>query len=128
MGFTLLAYGLHTLSAFFLNTSRNHRPGLLPLVRSLHVATGIVLVGLVLLLLAIGIVGTLGHYGSLGHSSHVWAGSSVVILVLLSGLSSTQINRTFWGRPLHLTLNGILLVALIWVSWTGWQVVQKYLS
>lgn len=128
MGFALLAYGLQALSALFLNTSRQQRPGLVPVVRSLHIATGIVLILLVLLLLAIGIVGTLGHYGSLGHSTHVWAGGSVVILVLLSGLSATQISRTFWARPLHVTLNGILFVTLAWVSWTGWQVVQKYLS
>ncbi len=127
MGFTLLAYGLQALTAILLRTSRDRLPLWHGWMRSLHIATGVILVGLVLLLLAIGIVGTLGHYGSLGHSGHLWAGSTVVGLVLASAWSASQIQRTFWARPLHVTLNGILLLALTWVSWTGWSVVQKYL-
>ena len=97
-------------------------------VRSLHHTIGITMVSLVLLLLAIGIIGTIGHFGSLGHSSHLMAGLIVVILVLLSALSATQINtRRSWARPLHIGVNMILFGGFIWVSLTGWIVVQKYL-
>ena len=127
MGLTLLAYALQAMTAIFLNHSRRYRPELRPWLRSLHISIGLALIGLVLLLLAIGLAGTLGHYGSLGHSSHLWAGLTIVGLVFLSGLSASQICETSWGRPLHVSINGILLGALAWVSWTGWQVVQKYL-
>lgn len=127
MGFTVFTYGLQVVTALSLRLVRGQRPRWVPWVRSLHIALGLVLIALVLLLVTVGIIGTLGHYGSLGHSSHLVAGLGVVTLVLLSGLSATQIHRTSWGRPLHLGLNGILLIALAWVSWTGWQVVQKYL-
>ena len=93
-----------------------------------HYIIGWVMVGLVLLLLAIGIVGTLGHYGTLGHSGHLIAGLSVVALVLLSAGSSTQISsRQPWARAVHVGTNIVLFVGLTWVSFTGWQVVQKYL-
>lgn len=97
-------------------------------VRSLHYGMGWILVVLVLLLLGIGIIGTLGHYGSLGHSPHLVAGLMVVALVLLSAWTATQISpERSWAKPLHLTLNALLFIALSWVSWTGWTVVQKYL-
>ncbi|WP_138497759.1 DUF4079 domain-containing protein [Nostoc sp. PA-18-2419] len=97
-------------------------------VRSLHNLMGISMVILVLLLLAIGIVGTLGHFGSLGHSSHLVSGLIVVALVLLSAFSAGQISSTKpWARPLHIGVNIILFVGFIWVSLTGWTVVQKYL-
>lgn len=83
---------------------------------------------LVLLLLAIGIVGTLGHFGSLGHSQHLVAGLAVVGLVLISAGSATQISaRRTWARLLHVGTNIILFVGLVWVSVSGWSVVQKYL-
>jgi hypothetical protein len=85
------------------------------------------LVLLVLLLLAIGIVGTLGHFGSLGHSSHLPAGLFVVGLVLLSAISAIFINSQPWMRSLHIGTNIILFLGLVWVSLTGWDVVQKYL-
>ena len=83
----------------------------------------------VLLLLGIGIVGTLGHFGSLGHSPHLPVGLSVVALTLASAWSATQINHPQrpWARSLHITINVLLAIALIFVSWTGWTVVQKYL-
>ncbi|MBH8562472.1 DUF4079 domain-containing protein, partial [Nostoc sp. CENA67] len=75
-----------------------------------------------------GIIGTLGHFGSLGHSSHLVAGLTVVVLVLLSAFSATQISpRRTWARPLHISVNIILFVGFAWVSLTGWSVVQKYL-
>lgn len=83
---------------------------------------------LVLLLLFIGLIGTVGHYGSLGHSSHLIAGLLVVFLMLLSGWSSLQISpKRPWARNLHLGTNIILLGGFIFVSITGWDVVQKYL-
>lgn len=98
-------------------------------VRRLHYSLGILLVLTVLLLLSIGIVGTLGHFGSLGHSPHLPAGLTVVALTLASAWSATQINHPQkpWARSLHLTINGLLMVALALVSWSGWVVVQKYL-
>ncbi len=98
-------------------------------LRRLHFALGVGLVLTVLLLLSIGIVGTLGHFGSLGHSAHLPAGLTVVALTMASAWSATQINHPQkpWARSLHLTLNGLLMVALGLVSWSGWLVVQKYL-
>lgn len=95
--------------------------------RTLHYSMGITLVLLVLLLLSIGIVGTLGHYGTLGHSVHLTAGLTVVVLVLLSAWSASQIGASPWARRLHLSTNALLFVAMAAVSWTGWSVVQKYL-
>lgn len=86
------------------------------------------MVALVLLLLAVGIVGTLGHFGTLGHSSHLVAGLTVVGLVLLSAGSATQISaKRPWVRSLHIYTNITLFMGLLWVSVTGWSVVQKYL-
>lgn len=86
------------------------------------------MVALVLLLLTIGIVGTLGHYGSLNHSIHLPSGLAVVGLVLLSAGSATLISPQFpWARPLHIGTNIILFVGFALVSLTGWSVVQKYL-
>lgn len=101
------------------------RPGWL---RPLHYALGGVLVLLVLLLLGIGIVGTLGEYGGLGHSVHLPAGLTVVALTLSSAWCATRISpQRPWARQAHLTLNGVLLFAFIAVTATGWSVVQKYL-
>ncbi len=135
MGLSLLAYLMLALTGFWMFRVRTSQffphfsllPGGLG-VRSLHYLMGISMVSLVLLLLAIGIVGTLGHFGSLGHSSHLLAGLTVVVLVLVSALSATQISSTRpWLRTLHISVNAILLMALAWVSFTGWTVVQKYL-
>lgn len=83
---------------------------------------------LVLVLLGIGIIGTLGYYGSLGHSTHLPAGLSVVSLVLLSAWSATRISpKRPWARSLHLGTNLVLLIGFALVSLTGWGVVQKYL-
>lgn len=94
----------------------------------LHFGLGLLLITLVLILLAIGIVGTLGHFGSLGHSWHLPAGLTVVALTLASGWSAWQIRQGKpWGRSLHLRLNLALLVGFLVVTATGWTVVQKYL-
>ncbi|MBA3920829.1 MAG: DUF4079 domain-containing protein [Nostocaceae cyanobacterium] len=128
MGFSLLAYALLAITGTLMwkaRTSRQPRPGWW---RSLHYTIGIILVSLVLLLLAVGIVGTLGHFGSLGHSPHLFAGLTVVVLVLISAGSASQISGTqLWAKPLHVRTNIALLVSLVWVLFTGWNVVQKYL-
>lgn len=128
MGLSLAAYlalGVTGLWMFYTRQLRRQRPIWL---RSLHHTIGNIMVGLVLLLLAIGIVGTLGHYGSLGHSAHLPAGLAVVGLVLLSAGSAVQISpENPWARALHVTTNMVLLVGFILVSLTGWIVVQKYL-
>lgn len=128
MGLSVLAYGLLFLSggaAWYARTAKIRRPSWL---RTFHYTSGIVMVLLVLLLLIIGLIGTIGYYGSLGHSPHLVAGLLVVALTLLSAMSATQINgRNKWARNLHLTVNILLGGGLIFVSLTGWQVVQKYL-
>lgn len=86
------------------------------------------MVGLVLLLLSIGIIGTLGEYGNLGHSVHLPAGIIVVSLTLASAWSATRISPARpWARKLHLSLNGVLFLSFVTVTATGWSVVQKYL-
>ncbi len=136
MGLALLAYLMLAISGFWLFRARTSQPlPSIPLftrgnqgMRSLHFTIGISMVSLVLLLLAIGIVGTLGHFGSLAQSSHLVAGLVVVLLVLLSAFSATQISaRKPWMRYLHVGVNIVLFVGFAWVSWTGWSVVQKYL-
>jgi len=128
MGLSLLAYLLMTITGttlLYLRRSQHPRPSWL---RPAHYITGWVMVSLVLLLLGIGIVGTLGHFGTLGHSSHLVAGLSVVFLVLLSAWSSTQISpKQPWARTTHVVTNIVLFVGFIWVGLTGWDVVQKYL-
>jgi hypothetical protein len=125
MGFTVLAYLILAVSGGWLRRSPTRRPGW---VRSLHLTTGIAMLSLILLLLGIGIVGTLGHFGSLGHSSHLAAGLGVVSLAFASAWSAMQIQRRqVWARSLHLAINLVLGSGLVWASLTGWTVVQKYL-
>ena len=110
---------------FYGRVARVGRPAWL---RNAHYVGGIIIVFLVLLLLAIGIVGTIGYYGNLGHSPHLWSGLLVVGLICLSAWSANQINnRNAWARSLHVCTNAILLIGLAYVSWTGWEVVQKYI-
>ena len=128
MGFSLLAYVLLAMTGVWMSLVRSNGQPDSPWLRSLHNIIGLILGGLVLLLLAIGLVGTLGHYGSLGHSTHLPAGLVVVALVAISIWSSTQINpERNWARSLHIGTNLVLFLGFIWVSVTGWDVVQKYL-
>lgn len=128
MGLSLLAYCVLGVTGFAVLSRRQSHGQRLHWLRSLHLIVGWVMVGLVLLLLAIGIVGTLGHFGSLGHSGHLIAGLSVVFLVLLSAGSATLISpERAWVRAVHVGTNIAVFVGFIWVSLTGWQVVQKYL-
>lgn len=128
MGLSLFAYLLLAITGsliFSFRQSQTPKPQWLPIS---HYIIGWIMVGLVLLLLGIGIVGTIGHYGKLGHSGHFIAGWSVVVLVLVSAGSATQIRaHRHWVRAVHVGTNIALLLGLAWVSFTGWQVVQKFL-
>ncbi|MEP0872355.1 DUF4079 domain-containing protein [Trichocoleus desertorum AS-A10] len=128
MGFSLLAYVLLAMTGVWMFQVRSNGQPYPNWLRSLHYVIGGILAFLVLFLLAIGLVGTVGHYGSLGHSTHLPAGLIVVALVAISFWSATQINpERGWARPLHISTNLILFLGFIWVSVTGWDVVQKYL-
>ncbi len=128
MGFTLVSYSLLFLSGGKILSSRLNLSRSWNWVKLFHLVMGVSLIFLVLLLLGIGLVGTVGHYGDLGHSSHLWAGLAVVFLVIVSGWSATNIFiGNAWARKVHLIVNVLLMGGLIFVSWTGWSVVQKYL-
>jgi hypothetical protein len=128
MGLTLTGYGLLAVTGGVLHFTRSKPIERSAWLRPLHIALGTILVILVLVLLSIGIVGTLGEYGSLGHSLHLLFGLTVVALVLTSAWSASRIaSERPWARRLHLTLNGVLGLALVAVGLSGWQVVQKYL-
>lgn len=127
MGFSVLAYLLLAATGVWMFGTRTKSIAQPNWLKFLHYILGASLVGLVLLLLAIGIVGTLGHFGSLGHSSHYVAGLVVVALILLSGASATLIHVKSWAWSVHIGTNITLFAGLVWVSLTGWSVVQKYL-
>jgi hypothetical protein len=128
MGFTVTGYLLLAVTGLGHVYWRKHLGYSGGWLRSLHFCLGLALVLLVLLLLGIGIVGTLGEYGRLGHSIHLPLGLAVVALVLTSAWSASQISvERPWARSLHLALNGALGLMLAGVGWSGWQVVQKYL-
>lgn len=128
MGLSIAAYLLLALTGIWMFYTRQWRTRRPSWLRSLHYTIGSIMVALVLLLLTIGIVGTLGHYGTLNHSSHLPVGLAVVGLVLLSAGSAIQISpQNPWARPLHIGTNLALSVGFILVSFTGWIVVQKYL-
>ncbi|WP_287129898.1 DUF4079 domain-containing protein [Candidatus Cyanaurora vandensis] len=127
MGLLLIVYAAQIVSGYTLRYLRQQGRGT-KLVRSWHWVLGWSLVGLTLLLSGIGIVGTLGHFGSLGQSVHLGSGLGVLGLVLCSAWSATQIHpRRPWARALHLGTNGVLFLGLLGVLASGWQVVQKYL-
>ncbi|XHX76169.1 MAG: DUF4079 domain-containing protein [Stenomitos frigidus ULC029] len=127
MGFTVAAYFLLAISGVCIAVKRQQKMHFRWL-RTFHFLMGGVIVVLILLLLGIGVVGTLGHFGSLGHSWHLLAGLTVVSLVFLSAWSAVQISLMKpWARLLHVCTNSVLFIGLLWVSLTGWSVVQKYL-
>jgi hypothetical protein len=128
MGFSILAYLLLAMTGTWMFQARQTRSRRPRWLRSGHYIIGGIMVGLVLLLLGIGLVGTLGYYGTLNHSAHFGAGLTVVGLVLISAWSATQINPSRpWARTVHISVNAVLFIAFAWVTWTGWIVVQKYL-
>ena len=136
MGLSLLAYLLLAVTGIWMFRGRTSTtqgfisllPGSYGGLRLLHYLMGMTMVFLVILLLAIGIVGTLGEYGSLGHSQHLGAGLTTVVLVLVSAGSAILIrNGLIWARPIHVGTNILLFLVFVWVSLSGWSVVQKYL-
>lgn len=128
MGLSVLAYVFLTISGLWMTYKRQTKTPRPALLRPFHYITGLTMVGLILLLLTVGIVGTFGYYGNLGHSPHLIAGLSVVVLSLVAAISGLKINPSRpWVRSLHITTNIILLVGFIFVSLSGWTVVQKYL-
>ncbi len=127
MGLAILAYSILAISGLEIRWKRKERKKSPAWLKTFHFSLGIILILLVLLLLIIGIIGTLGEYGHLGQSEHLIAGLWVVILVLISGGSATQIKGNNWARKIHLSTNIVLCFALLFVSLTGWEVVQKYL-
>ncbi|WAL59059.1 DUF4079 domain-containing protein [Thermocoleostomius sinensis] len=128
MGLSLTAYVLLTITGSWMLVARHHSRPRPKWLRPVHYAIGGTMVGLVLLLLGIGLIGTIGYYGNLGHSAHLPAGLVVVGLTLLSAWSATQISpKRPWARSLHIGTNVALFLGFVLVSWTGWTVVQKYL-
>ncbi len=128
MGLSWLAYLLLGVSGLWMRSLRQNEQIRPDWLRPAHFLLGLTLAILVLVLLAIGIVGTLGEYGKLGHSVHLISGLAVVYLVFLSAWSAVQIStERLWARQLHVGINAVLLIGFIWVSATGWTVVQKYL-
>ncbi len=128
MGCSVFAYLILAITGGWMLYSRKNQQPRPKQLRTLHYFVGGGMVCLVLALLAIGLVGTLGYYGSLGHSIHLAAGLIVVSLVLGSAWSATQINpKNPWARSLHISLNMGLFFAFTAVSLSGWVIVQKYL-
>ncbi|WP_404788951.1 DUF4079 domain-containing protein [Altericista sp. CCNU0014] len=127
MGFALLTYVCLAVTGMGMLRAR-HGQSPRARWRTVHIVLGLTLVALVLGLLTIGIVGTLGHYGNLGHSFHALAGSIVVAITVLSAGAALQIKEgNVWARRVHVSLNGLLGASFAAVLWTGWTVVQKYL-
>ncbi len=127
MGLSLTVYIGLLLTGSGVWYTRSHQKPQPSWLRLLHLILGGLLVALVLLLLSIGIIGTLGEHGSLGHSWHLGAGLLVVSLVLASMGAASQIACRPGARSLHVTLNALLFFAFAAVSYSGWTVVQQYL-
>ncbi|MEM7064525.1 MAG: DUF4079 domain-containing protein [Cyanobacteria bacterium P01_B01_bin.77] len=127
MGLSLTVYMGLLVTGGAVWYGRSHKTSAPGWLRVIHISLGGVLVALVLLLLSIGIIGTLGEHGSLGHSWHLGAGLLVVSLVLASVAAASQIATRPWARSLHVAINGLLFLAFAAVSYSGWTVVQQYL-
>lgn len=128
MGLSIALYVGLALTGSSLFWSRHTSRIPMSWLRPLHYVMGGFLVTLILVLLGVGLVGTLGYYGNLGHSIHLPVGLTVVALTMTSAWSASRISiERPWARTLHVTLNGILLIGFLAVVLTGWNVVQKYL-
>jgi|GEM_PF-1329119 len=94
-------------------------------LRYIHYGLGITLVLTILELMTIGILGASTYEGTAGHSSHLPAGLLVAGLTLGSAWAASRVHpKRPWARPLHVSINGMLFLALSAVSWTGWTVLQ----
>lgn len=128
MGLSMTAYVILAMSGGWMLFARRNSQPRPKWLRPFHYVIGGIMVTLVLLLLSIGLVGTIGYYGNLGHSLHLPAGLTVVALAILSAWSATQISpKRPWARSLHVGTNIGLFLGFTIVGLTGWTVVQKYL-
>ncbi len=131
MGFTIAAYLLLALSGLWLGWGGRSEPETSHArhgMRVLHLLLGAAIVFFVLFLLAIGVVGTLGHFGSLGHSAHLPVGLVVVGLTIAAAIAGLRISpERQRSRAIHRAIVLTLFAALAIVTYTGWDVVQKYL-
>ncbi len=128
MGLSMTAYFILAISGSALWKYRQDKKQCPQWLRPFHWIIGSIMVTLVVILLSIGLVGTIGEHGSLGHSIHLPAGLLVVTLVGLSAWSSTQIHPSRpWARTLHRNLNIGLFFAFCFVGLSGLSVVQQYL-
>lgn len=127
MGLSLTAYLCLLITGSVIWHQRTHKKDQPNWLRIVHLVLGGGLVALVLLLLSIGVIGTLGEHGSLGHSWHLGAGLLVVSLVLASVGAASQIASKPRARSVHVAINGALFLAFAAVSYSGWTVVQQYL-
>jgi hypothetical protein len=139
MGFTIAAYILLALSGLWLGWRTRavvHSTDLSETadsevgqgLRVVHLILGAAIIFLVLFLLAIGLVGTLGHFGSLIQSPHFVVGFVVVGLTIAAAITGLRISpERRYSRAIHRTIDVALCVALVIVTYTGWEVVQKYL-
>ena len=128
MGLSMTAYFILSISGFMLWKYRHDKKPRPQWLRPFHWIIGTVMTTLVFILLSIGLIGTIGEHGNLGHSIHLPAGLIVVTLVSLSAWSATQIHPSRpWARTLHLRLNIGLFFAFCFVGLSGLKVVQQYL-
>lgn len=144
MGFTIAAYILLALSGLWLgwrarvveqatnlgstDLGDTAEPEVGHGLRVVHLILGAAIIFLVLFLLAIGLVGTLGHFGSLVQSPHFAVGLTVVGLTIAAAVTGLRISPDRrYSRAIHRTIDVALCVALVIVTYTGWDVVQKYL-
>lgn len=128
MGLTLVCYAGLLGIGWYIRRKRLDRRISPRWLRMLHLLVGFVMLGLILVLLAIGLVGTLGHFGSLGHSWHLPVGLGVVLLSLGAAWTGTRIRYDLvQSRSLHIRVNGLLGAGLILALISGWAAVQKYI-
>jgi uncharacterized membrane protein len=128
MGLSMTAYIILAVSGVILWKKREEKLPRPQWLRPFHWIIGTIMTTLVFILLSIGLIGTIGEYGNLGHSIHLPAGLIVVSLVAVSAWSSTQIHPSRpWARILHIRLNVALFFAFCFVGLSGLRVVQQYL-
>ena len=128
MGLSITAYFVLAISGIMIRKSRQEKKQRPKWLRPFHWITGSIMVSLVMILLSIGLVGTISEHGSLGHSIHLPAGILVVTLVGFSAWSSTQISASRpWARQLHVNINIGLFLAFCFVGLSGLKVVQQYI-
>ncbi|KAI9129335.1 DUF4079 domain-containing protein [Acaryochloris sp. CCMEE 5410] len=121
-----LYLGLCILGFFLRKYRLKHGHAAWGWLRYLHYGLGITFVLNILELMTFGIIGANIYDGTEGHSPHLPAGLFIAGLAIISAWSASRVHpKRPWARPLHVSLNGLVFVALILVSWTGWSVLQE---